>query len=523
MPRHTGLMVPLFSTWSTAGWGIGEFPDLVPLAAWSASAGFDRVMLLPFSTLPDGVTSPFSAMTAMAIDPGYIRVDRVEDFERAGGMAALSEETRLDLHRAQSATRVHYDAVRRAKHDALALAFQRFHDDEWIALTPRAAALAAYIARERWWLDDYALYASLARATGRSDWRDWPPPLRDREPAAIETARRQLAREILQQQYWQWLAESQWQEARRASRECGVTVFGDLPFMVSANGPDVWTRPGEYLFDVSLGVPPDAFSETGQDWNAPTYHWHAIAATDYAWIKARARRMAALFDGYRVDHLVGLYRTYGRPRNLAPPFFNPATEPEQVRQGERILQILLDSGATIVAEDLGVVPDFVRASLERLGVPGSKVLRWERRWNEPEMPFIDPARYPEVSAAMTGTHDTETLAAWWMGAPPDERQAIAAVLATAGHAAVDPAQPWSAGVRDALLGAMYAAGSRELFLPVQDVFGWPDRINVPAIVSDDNWTWRLPWPIDRWAETPAAIERAAFCARQTALRRAPGP
>jgi 4-alpha-glucanotransferase len=516
--RHAGLLVPLFSAWSTTSWGIGEFPDLAALGAWSASAGFDRVLLLPFSTLPDGVTSPFSAMTAMGIDVAYVCVERVEDFARAGGLAALSERAREDLHRARSAPSVRYDAVRRVKHEALARAFERFLTDEWTALTPRAAALAAYIARERWWLDDYALYVSLTGATGRSDWRDWPAPLRDREPAAIEAARRQLAREILQQQYWQWLAESQWQEARRAARDLGVTMFGDLPFMVSANGPDLWTRPGEYRFDVSLGVPPDAFSETGQDWNAPTYHWPAVAATDYAWIRARARRMAALFDGYRVDHLVGLYRTYGRPRDGAPPFFNPDTEPEQVRQGERILQILLESGATIVAEDLGLVPDFVRESLERLGVPGSKVFRWERRWTEPGQPFIDPAGYPAVSAAMTGTHDTEPLAAWWAAAPPGDRQAAAALVSSAGHAVIDPAEPWSAAVRDALLACVYASGSREIFLPVQDVFGWADRINVPAIVSDDNWTWRLPWPIDRWGSVPDAVARAAFCARQAARR-----
>ena len=95
MPKHAGLMVPLFSTWSTSSWGIGEFPDLVALAGWSASAGFDRVMVLPFSTLSGGVTSPFSAMTAMGIDPNYIALDRVEDFARAGGTAALSEDARL--------------------------------------------------------------------------------------------------------------------------------------------------------------------------------------------------------------------------------------------------------------------------------------------------------------------------------------------------------------------------------------------------------------------------------------------
>ena len=49
----------------------------------------------------------------------------------------------------------------------------------------------------------------------------------------------------------------------------GVTVFGDMPFMVLAESPDVWARPDEFMFDVSLGVPPDAFSETGQDWALP--------------------------------------------------------------------------------------------------------------------------------------------------------------------------------------------------------------------------------------------------------------
>ena len=97
---------------------------------------------------------------------------------------------------------------------------------------------------------------------------------------------------------------------------------------------------------------------------------------------------------------------------------------------------------------------------------------------------------------MTGTHDTEPLAEWWTNAPPVERQALASMLSAAGHADLDSSQPWSASVRDALLQSMYSAGSRELFLPVQDVFGWRDRINVPALVTDDNWTWRMPWPVE---------------------------
>ena len=90
--------------------------------------------------------------------------------------------------------------------------------------------------------------------------------------------------------------------------------------------------------------------------------------------------MAALFDGIRVDHLIGFYRTFGRPAHGAP-FFNPGDEGAQIWQGESVLRIFQATGVELIAEDLGTVPDFLRASLARLGVPGCKVLRWERDWH----------------------------------------------------------------------------------------------------------------------------------------------
>ena len=337
MARHAGLMLPLFSATATTSWGIGELPDIVPLAQWMGAAGFSRLMLLPIGTMPDGETSPYSAVSAMAIDPIYIAPAALEDFHRAGGVEALPADTRALLDAARHARTVPYPIVRRLKHDALDLAFGRFFADEWGQLSLRASALAAYIARERWWLDDYALYQAIAGLTAHPAWRAWTAPLRDRDPAALDEARRRLSREILRQQYVQWIAESQWQTARAGAHAAGVTLIGDLPFMVAADSADVWVRPGEFRLDVSLGVPPDAFSATGQDWGMPTYNWPAIEQSGYAWLQQRARRMAALFDGYRVDHLVGLYRTFGRPAAGAP-FFTPSDEPSQVRQGERILR-----------------------------------------------------------------------------------------------------------------------------------------------------------------------------------------
>lgn len=507
--KHAGINVPLFSLRSRRGWGIGELTDLGPFAAWLATAGVDRLLLLPLGTMRHGDTSPYSAASTMAIDPIYIGFGALPDFERAGGIAALSTEARAGLEAARASATIDYEAVRAAKSEALSAACARFMTDDWRHGSDRARALTRYIDRERSWLDDYALYQAIAGSHAYASWVDWPSGLRDRDPAALADARQQLAAPVLAHQYAQWIAEEQWLSARVAAREAGVALYGDLPFVAATDSPEVWAHANDFLLDVSTGVPPDAFSSTGQDWGLPTYRWDAIRRAGYPWLHQRARRMAALFDGLRVDHTIGLYRTYGRPAE-GEPFFTPAEEPAQIAQGARILRILGETGLDLIAEDLGSVPDFLRVSLAELGVPGCKVLRWERDWHAPGMPFIDPTDYPYLSAAMTGTHDTEPLSGWWRGAPLEDRRALLALqcLRTAG--AADPEGPWTDTLRDLCLELAYRAGSRELFLPLQDLFGWDDRINLPGTVGSHNWTWALPWPSDGLDERPEARERARF-------------
>ena len=59
-------------------------------------------------------------------------------------------------------------------------------------------------------------------------------------------------------------------------------------------------------------------------------------------------------------------------------------------------------------------------------------------------------------------------------------------------------------LRDLLIEVLYASGADLLILPMQDVFGWRDRINVPGTVSAVNWTWRLPWSSDALTAEPEA-------------------
>ena len=375
-------------------------------------------------------------------------------------------------------------------------------------------ALRAYIDDQAWWLDEYALFRALHAREDERSWLDWPAALRGRQPAALAQARRYLADDILYRQYLQWVASEQWDAARKASD--GVALFGDLPFVVSPDSADVWARQDEFRLDASVGAPPDAFSETGQDWGLPVYRWDVLAEHDFGWLRQRARRNAELFDGYRVDHLVGFYRTYSRPHDGSAPQFTPPDQEAQTRLGERVLHVLREPGAEILAEDLGVIPDFVRESLARLSIPGCKVLRWERHYHAEGRPFRDPVDYPSVAVATSGTHDTEPMAIWWERAPTEEREVVLAIplvrarLADAGHARALAAPALSGEVRDGLIEALYASGADLLILPMQDIFGWRDRINEPGTVGGANWTWRLPWPSDVLSVEPearAAAER----------------
>ena len=520
--RRAGALIPLFSIPSSRSWGIGEIGDVATMIRWLDAAGLQILQLLPINEMPPGETSPYSALSAMAIDPQFITLDQVEDFAEIGGEASLEPALQRRLDAVRVAPRIQYAEVRALKNIALRRCFDRFRSVDLAGGTRRAAAFRAYVSEEGWWLNEYALFRALHARHEERAWWDWPEPLRCRWTDALDHARTELADEILYRSYLQWLAGDQWGSARDHTGD--VALFGDLPFMVSGDSADVWARQDEFRMDASVGVPPDAFSETGQDWGLPVYRWDVLAERDFDWLRDRAHRNADLFDGYRVDHLVGFYRTHYRPHDGGSARFIPEDQNAQEALGERVLAVFREPGSEIIAEDLGVVPDFVRASLARLSVAGYKVFRWEREWHIEGHPFRDPVNYPAVSVATSGTHDTEPMVIWWEEAPRAEREAVLAIpsvrsLLTAEDIASieEPRLPHA--IHEALLETLFASGSNTLILPIGDIFGWRDRINQPATVGDSNWTWRLPWPSDRMPIEPVAMQvgrqLAEWCGRHS--------
>jgi 4-alpha-glucanotransferase len=479
--RRAGISVPLFSLRSSRSWGIGEIGDIPAVGAWLRSAYHSVLQILPLNELAPGESSPYSALSAMAIDPQFISIWMMDD-------ASVFEGVKTDeIEIVRRSPRIDYARVRALKARALQASFERFFQTDWLFPTEKGASLRAYIAQEAWWLDEYALYRALRAESGERPWPEWPPDVRDRDAAALLRARERLSKEILFHQYLQWIAANQWQAAKLQTE--GVEIIGDCPFMVSLDSADVWSRRQDFLLDASVGTPPDAFSETGQDWGLPPYDWNEAGKGDYEWLRMRARRLADLYDGFRVDHLVGFYRTYVRPRGGRASYFLPADEQTQRELGETIMRVMIETRRDVSVEDLGTVPAFVRDSIAGLGLPGYKVLRWEPG---------DPLLYPPLSVAMTGTHDTEPVAVWWETLSEMERMRFGFE---------SPA--FDATVRDGMLARLYHAGSNLVLLPIQDVFGWRDRINQPATVSEANWTYMLPWPVDEMAERPEAREGAA--------------
>ena len=237
-----------------------------------------------------------------------------------------------------------------------------------------------------------------------------------------------------------------------------------------------------------------------------------MRANDFAWLRRRCRYTASLYDRFRIDHLVGFYRTYMRPvaglrdarGRLAKGFFDPADEPEQLAHGERVIGAMLagarSAGAQLIAEDLGVIPDFVRRSLAKLGVPGYKVLIWEKDGHV----FRDPTKFPAVSLACFGTHDTSSVAVWWEALSRDEREAVIKLPLLAPHAReLGPA--FTPAVHRALVTQICAAGSELVLFLLQDVLGTRDRINTPGTTTSANWTYRLPAPVEDLMRDPGVV------------------
>jgi 4-alpha-glucanotransferase len=337
------------------------------------------------------------------------------------------------------------------------------------------------------WVHDYALFRALRARYAGASYLQWPDPLVRRVPAAIESARRDLAGEIERVRFAQFLWFRQAERLHAYARATGVRLLGDLPFFVAADSSDVWSHPELFLLDeqrrprVVAGVPPDYFSAHGQLWGNPVYDWDALCAAKYRWWIERARVLLRYVDAIRLDHFRGFAAAWHIPSTAATAeagLWVPGPGPGLFGAAHKALGAL-----PFIAEDLGIITAEVSALRDAFELPGTRVLQFAFDDN-PDNPHL-PANYVRNAVVYTGTHDNATTRGWYEDLPPPGRRQLWRV---AGHAAGT-----GADAAAALLELAWSSVAALAVAPLQDVLnlGGDARMNQPGTASG-NWRWRAP-------------------------------
>lgn len=346
-------------------------------------------------------------------------------------------------------------------------------------------ALEAFCATESFWLDDYALYVALRRRYDLLPWSEWPAKLRDRDPRALNAARKSLSEAVAQERFEQFLFAQQWQALRSHANGRGVSLFGDMPIFVAFDSADVWAR-REY-FDLDehgrprtvAGVPPDYFSATGQRWGNPHYRWEVMAQDGYRWWLERMGSQLRLYDLVRIDHFRGFEAYWEIPASEAT-----AVGGHWVKSpGQALFSALHErfDPLPVVAEDLGEITQEVLDLRDRFGLPGMRVLHFAFDGGADNVHL--PYNHEPNSVVYTGTHDNDTTLGWFQALPEGLRQRIYDYL----DMSPEP-MPWLL-VRCAL-----ASVARLAVIPMQDLLGLDSahRMNRPG-TTEGNWRWRFQW------------------------------
>lgn len=366
-PPHllTGVSVPVSALRSSESCGSGEFADLVPFGGWCAEAGVDLIQILPVNDTGWN-SSPYSALSAFALHPLYLRLTDIAGVEPLAGEVAAFRAS------CERQKRLSYRDT---------LAFK-------LSVVERAfAARAGEIQQDpffaRWrednpWTAPHAVFSAVRKERNGDPWPGWPAPLRD--PSSEDITRWFAAheRQCLVHAWTQYVLEGQLSEAARKLQAMGIALKGDIPILMSEDSVDVWASRRYFDLRSRAGAPPDMYSTQGQNWGFPVYDWDRLAQDGYQWWKSRLIQASKFFHAFRIDHVLGFFRIWAIPREETSGLlgrFSPAVAiapAELARKGFdegriRWLSVPHITGAALAAGLGGDAPRAAGQYLDRVG------------------------------------------------------------------------------------------------------------------------------------------------------------
>lgn len=341
---------------------------------------------------------------------------------------------------------------------------------------------------EKFWLDDYSLFAAIKDYFNGAPWNEWENSIKKMIPVRINYLKTTLQDEIEFYKFIQFLFFKQWKELKSYANSKGIKIIGDLPIFVAFDSADVWVN--KHLFEVTdegkplfiAGVPPDYFSPTGQRWGNPHYRWEVMEQDDYEWWRKRVQSILNLTDIIRIDHFRGFYNYYKIPGD------SPTAEVGEwvLGPGEKFFYTLEKyfGKLPIIAEDLGILVPGVYELRDKFNFPGMKILQFAFGTNG-EKKFL-PHRFVKNCVVYTGSHDNDTTIGWWNSIQNDGTDTKEFFMNYTGSNGQDVCKD--------LIRLAYSSIAALVIIPLQDWLrlGTEARMNFPGR-PDGNWSWRFSW------------------------------
>jgi len=452
--------------------GVGDFgPAAYRFVDFLASARMGIWQVLPLGPVGYG-NSPYSSTSAFAGNPLLISLDRLADH-------GWIDRAKIEPLSANSGP-VDYELVFARK---IPLLFEAGRNFLKTASPDSLRQFASFQAQNAWWLDDFVLFDALRARHKLEPWNRWPQALAQRDPAALEKLRKELADDILIRSALQFAFSEQWRALRCYCAERSIRVVGDVAIFVNYDSADVWTNRelfrlnGDLEPEVVAGVPPDFFSKTGQRWGNPLYRWDVMKQRGYRWWIQRLRCATQNCDYIRLDHFRGFDQFWEIPAADTTAVSGRWVDGPRDDLFLKLREAL--GGLPFFAEDLGYITPEVHALRDRLKIPGMAVLQFG--FGDTGAHMYLPHR-AEGKVIYTGTHDNDTVVGWWTsGAAEHERRNAECYLGRSED-----------GIHWSFIRAALCSPASLSVIPLQDVLGLGSeaRMNTPS-VDGGNWRWRF--------------------------------
>lgn len=488
--HHHGIDVPLFSLKTAESCGIGEFTDLTPLIQWCKDIGFDVIQLLPLNDTGNQ-PSPYSIISAFALNPIHLGLTQLPYHEEELVLSDIIQK----LKKLNTLQRIDYLEVQKLKEQFFKIYFEKFF--------PRFANSKTYqnFVETQDWLRNYGLLKSLKEEFKWASWESWESPFKHPSQTVLHELYDKYKKEIQYHIFIQYLCFSQFIEVKKVADRLGVFLKGDLPILISRDSVDVWLHPEIFDLSYEAGAPPDMYNWDGQVWGFPIYNWENLEKENYQWWKKRLEVASLFYHLFRLDHVVGFFRIWAVPlgKRGNQGKFIPEDEQLWIKNGKEILQEILASSTMLpIAEDLGTVPPESRKCLIELGIPGTRVMRWERMWDEDKR-FIPFDHYHPLSMTTLSTHDSETLEQWWRTQGKEVKD-FSDFLNRPFLPELNSEYRYELLKKSHETSSLFHINLLNEYLALNPEFVWEkpedERINLPGIISDKNWSYRLKVPLE---------------------------